>query len=90
MPEADLCGGSGPSEPRLEVPMAFVITDGAVSRASPDSPAGSNRFLFDPVSFTSTFLFDFCITCGLIFLVYLLYGNVQLSDSSLICQSETS
>lgn len=30
----------------LEAPMAFVVTDGAVSRASPESPAGSNRFVF--------------------------------------------
>lgn len=39
-----------------------VVTDGALSRAAPEPPAGSHRlllFFVDPVFFTSTFLFDF-------------------------------
>lgn len=31
---------------RLEAPMVFVVTDGTASRASPESPAGSDMILF--------------------------------------------
>lgn len=49
------------------------------------------KFFFDLVLFTSTFLCDFFFYLWFdLFLAYLLFENVQLSNSSLICQSEVS
>lgn len=82
-PEAD--GGSGPGGPAGSTHGVTVVTDGALSRAAPEPPAGSHRlllFFVDPVFFTSTFLFDFFFfTCGLIcFLAYFLFENAKLSN----------
>lgn len=70
-----------------EVPMGFVIT-GGVSRVSRLSrwqqPIHFYLILF---CLPSVFYLIFFLTCGLIFRVY--YENVQLSNSSLISQSET-
>lgn len=75
--------------------MAFVVTDGAASRASPESPAGSDSFCFvfltlyclPPLFYLIFFFFYLWFD---LFLAYLLFENEQLSNSSLICQSEAS